>query len=669
MRTLSVWSLVALSLLTALVGGCSSKTSDKSGYDLSLIPITQGGQEGFIDWEGNYAIVPQFASVDFFQEGLSCVQDYSGLYGFINKKGAYVIPPTYVLASSFSEGIAIVAEPGGYLQGIDKKGKTLFTCEEAQRLGDFHDGMAVFMSAEGKYGAIDRKGNEVIAPTFAFIDSFADGLAAFQDERGQYGFIDKKGQYVINPQFAEVSHFANGLAVVSNGSKYGFIDKKGNYVINPQFDYAEPFTEGVALVVQGFSCGYIDAKGQYVINPQFRLSTSFRDGIAVALSGEGGLCGMIDKSGIYKVNPQFDDVGYCDKRGAIVKSGDKWGIVDPKGKYIVMPQFDNLTLPERFYEYTRGSWLLLRSQYYDTTELISNLQAFLGGSSTSVCGYNQATTYGSVRASGKKHDIYSRDVATFDQTIELAKGIKISDPRLSFDGDVVIRYGFFYRRTEYDLDRRARQFSFSIALDDALTPFLPTIMYTLKANLGQQYLLIDPYQDESESAKLRAVTLKIKQDLGSYIHFVFDFPEYTGEEALIEEAEATDAEEASDVVDGQEEKDPQPSGTEKEAARGETKKAAPASTQKAPQAETREVQKPVAKPASKPASQPSWQNAEVRARDGYAIVRESKSSSGEVIDTIDNGTKVSVLVLDKEWCEIKWQGETAYIRKQDVALL
>lgn len=668
MRTLSICSLVALSLLTVLVGGCSSKTSDNSAYDLSLIPIRQGAQEGFIDWEGNYAIVPQFAGVSFFQEGLSCVQDYSGLYGFINKKGTYVIPPTYVLASSFSEGIAIVTEPGGYLQGIDKKGKVLFTCEMAQRLGDFHDGVAVFMSLEGKYGAIDRKGNEVIAPTSAFIDSFSDGLAAFQDERGQYGFIDKKGQYVINPQFAEVSRFANGLAVVSNGSKYGFIDKKGHYVINPQFDYAEPFSEGVALVAQGFSCGYIDTKGQYVINPQFRLSTSFRDGIAIAISGEGGLCGMMDKSGTYKVNPQFDEVGYWCKRGAIVKSGDKWGIVDPKGKYTVMPQFDNLKLPERFYEYSRGSWLLLRSQHYDTSELISNLQAFLGSSSTSVCGYNQATTYGSVRASGKKHEIYSRDVATFDQTVELAKGIKISNPSLSFDGNVVIRYGFFFRSTEYDLDRRARQFSFSIGLDDALTPFLPTIMYTLKANLGQQYLLVDPYQEESDSAKHRAVTLKIKQDLGSYIRFVFDFPEYTGEEAPIEEVEAIDTEEASDVADVQAE-EPQPSGAERDAVREEAKKAVPSSTPKAPQSEKREVQKPAPKPASKPASKPSWQNAEVKARDGYAIVRESKSSSGEVIDTIDNGTRVSVLVLDQEWCQIKWQGETAYIRKQDVALL
>jgi hypothetical protein len=66
-----------------------------------------------------------------------------------------------------------------------------------------------------KYGYINERGEEVIAPRFDDAWRFANGLAAVKAE-GKYGYIDEQGKIVIPPRFARVHNFAaNGLAVAS----------------------------------------------------------------------------------------------------------------------------------------------------------------------------------------------------------------------------------------------------------------------------------------------------------------------------------------------------------------------------------------------------------------------------------------------------------------------
>ena len=69
----------------------------------------------------------------------------------------------------------------------------------------------------GKYGFIDRRGNEVIAPIYDGAADFSEVLAAV-GQMGKYyvrwGFVDAAGTLVIPCKYYEVSSFRNGRAVV-----------------------------------------------------------------------------------------------------------------------------------------------------------------------------------------------------------------------------------------------------------------------------------------------------------------------------------------------------------------------------------------------------------------------------------------------------------------------
>lgn len=201
----------------------------------------------------------------------------------------------------------------------------------------------------GKNGYINRRGEIVIQPQFAFTLPFSEGLApaclTSSPSGGNCGYIDETGKFIINPQFEFVARFSEGLAAVSAGGKTGFIDKTGKFVINPQFEmghegFVSTFSDGLALVGVGGNLGFIDQTGKFVINPQFEKKgcLPFFEGLAAVKIGEKW--GFIDKEGKISINPQFDEAQPFVKGLAAVKLGSQYGYIDKTGKIIINPQFD-----------------------------------------------------------------------------------------------------------------------------------------------------------------------------------------------------------------------------------------------------------------------------------------------------------------------------------------
>ncbi|MCP3138609.1 WG repeat-containing protein [Pyxidicoccus xibeiensis] len=67
--------------------------------------------------------------------------------------------------------------------------------------------------------------------------------------KGRYGFIDRKGTQVIAPRFkAVVGGFWQGVAPVKEDALFGYIHPDGNWAIPPRFTSAQPFAHGLAAV-------------------------------------------------------------------------------------------------------------------------------------------------------------------------------------------------------------------------------------------------------------------------------------------------------------------------------------------------------------------------------------------------------------------------------------
>ncbi|WP_288764928.1 WG repeat-containing protein [uncultured Porphyromonas sp.] len=629
--------LLTAALLTMLLSSCGSNGGNDEWYDLGLIPIRQGNQFGYINWEGQYSIMPQFRGASLFSKnGLALVLNNNGLYGYIDQKGAYAIPATYTVAADFNEGIAFVALSGGHLQAIDEKGNTLFTCETAKSIGNFSDGLAVYENWEGKYGAIDKKGQEVIPATFTYIGTFKDGLAPFKDESGKYGYLDKKGLYAINPQFDGVSDFREGIATVEIGEKYGFIDRKGTIVITPQFDYAEPFSEGVAMVVQGDAFGYIDKKGSYVINPQFQPAFSFQNGVAIAASKGSDLYGVIDKKGSYVINPQFKEIGCIYKGKLAIFNGSYWGFVDKKGKYLVNPQFEGLRFPVKLYSNDPS---MLHSQYYDTTELLEGLTALVGNDPHSVDGFNQSITLGNLQKEKREFPlIYGEDKAISElKNLTLAEGITLYNSKITFDEEIVKIRSFWYGTT-YNNDAKVRQVSMELHISPEKMQYLATIERTISNHLSNQYKLV-PMGEKMEGVK--EVAFRTHTD-DNKLTIIFTFPTT---ELEVEESNES-AEQAEKAI---EKKDKEPTGKVAKAEKVPTQQTST----------TKDKPKAVA-------SERAWRTATIHSYDGYSVIRSNPDYDAEILNTIDSGTTVEAMVVSGEWCKIKWKGQIVYIPKNNL---
>ena len=198
-------------------------------------------QYGYINTAGKFIIKPAFIDARPFTEGLAAVQVEED-WGYINKQGVFVIKPQYKTTGDgygdddqsgrpFRNGLAAV-----FIAGTEKSSSTWY----------YH--------CRGKWGYIDKAGNQIVEAKYDWACDFLDGKAVVfvRDRRFQ---IDTKGeitqdlgveQYPICPQAQKPTPGFPRAKKIEN--KYGYVDESGKIVIDPIFDEAEEFSEGLAVV-------------------------------------------------------------------------------------------------------------------------------------------------------------------------------------------------------------------------------------------------------------------------------------------------------------------------------------------------------------------------------------------------------------------------------------
>lgn len=232
----------------------------ENGLALAGIENSEGDMMyGFIDRTGEWVIEPKFAAAESFSKnGLAAaaVRDDSGyfIWGYIDESGSFVIEPAFNIAKSFNDtGLAVIS-----IAEQDSDGKYIYYDGIINSNGDYvaepkygyiyydditgklydEDLILVGDSPFGKYGYIDRNGNEVIEAKYSGLGGFApNGLASIRNDDDKIGFVNKSGEMVIDFQFDRVDGFYDdGYCVVRVGDKYGIIDSDGNYIAEPVFD-------------------------------------------------------------------------------------------------------------------------------------------------------------------------------------------------------------------------------------------------------------------------------------------------------------------------------------------------------------------------------------------------------------------------------------------------
>lgn len=141
------------------------------------------------------------------------------------------------------------------------------------------------IEVNGKYGYINRKGEEVIKPQYDYAGEFSEGLAPVcnkidDNDNQECGYVDIKGKLQIPLKYASAEPFSDGFGLIQMNTKYGFVNKSGKLVIKPGYIEAQSFSEGLAAVKIGNKWGFIDKDGNIRIKPKFDVVRSFSEGLA-----------------------------------------------------------------------------------------------------------------------------------------------------------------------------------------------------------------------------------------------------------------------------------------------------------------------------------------------------------------------------------------------------
>ncbi|WP_312939601.1 WG repeat-containing protein, partial [Oscillibacter sp.] len=273
-----------------------------------------------------------------------------------------------------------------------------------KHISDFSKGFAqagIDANGDGladKWGLIDSKGNEIIAPVYDDISDISDGMIkvgrdlanvpTIYGELGkrEFSFFDTTGKEVLSLDYDSVEDFSEGLALVGRqykyvdnsfgkgvtiiATKYGFINKSGKEVIPliydnvaafreslPTFGSLTPsvrkgekfgFSEGLAVVCKDDKWGAIDTQGKVVIPFTYERMEMFFEGMAKV--SKNGKVGFVNKQGKVVVPIKYDYANdFCNGLAVVSKDGgydkngrslDVSGAVDKQGKLVIPMIYD-----------------------------------------------------------------------------------------------------------------------------------------------------------------------------------------------------------------------------------------------------------------------------------------------------------------------------------------
>ena len=240
----------------------------------------------------------------------------------------------------------LLSLPDDEFEIFEFKGKSGYTLRSSEKLEiiipcnydevyPFRDGVAKVVN-EGRFGLIDKYGNELVSCRYDQIKEFKNDLAKVQIG-DKYGFIDKTGKEIIPLKYDDAGLFSEGLAGVTLNGKRGFVNKTGKEVIPLIYDYAESFSEGLASVRLDYKWGVINMNGDIITDIKYEYVGLFNEKRACVVLNRK--YGFIDNLGVEVIPCIFDDVTNFSEGLACVEKNGIWGYINIDGEYSISGRY------------------------------------------------------------------------------------------------------------------------------------------------------------------------------------------------------------------------------------------------------------------------------------------------------------------------------------------
>ena len=279
-----------------------------------------------------------------YKDGNDLKCDVVTLFGkVISQKGGKIVAENLIMVPSDNGSGVVLKDARGRVLT-----KTVYDNIYENNSLKFTEG-CLRVCKNGKYGFIDKSGNEVIPCKYSQVDDFKDGVARVKGEvvkefgHGFIGYVNNKGKEIVPCIIKKDGYYyKNGyVTYINNNDKYGVVDKLGKVVIPFEYDYIYDFKEGLAGVIKDGKLGFVDNSNKVIIPFNYNLESyeisenkfEFSEGLVCII--KNGKWGYIDKANnavipfIYSRAEDFHGgIAYVENSDGVA------GCIDTKGKVV-----------------------------------------------------------------------------------------------------------------------------------------------------------------------------------------------------------------------------------------------------------------------------------------------------------------------------------------------
>lgn len=312
---------------------CNALLPGSMGY----FPFLENGSWGFLDYQGNKAILNQYAQVDPFVNGRAIAR-YMDSDGVINRNGEWLIMPRkdhlehlkdnlYLFQSQKESGILAVPN-----------GEVYSTTHEFIPLN--HGFLE--KNKTGKVGLISPEGKRLLTTEYDEISPLQNDTVYYFRKDKHWGIITKSGirKLGLNNPIQEMYPMGDQFIGVKIDNKYGFVDINGDLRIANRYEAIGTFSENMAAVKLVGKWGYVDRIERLFVQPLYEAAFPFQNDLAIVK--RDGKYGLVNRSGELVQETAFDSI-YSTKTGRYISvKRARQGLIGKDGHTLIYPKYDKL---------------------------------------------------------------------------------------------------------------------------------------------------------------------------------------------------------------------------------------------------------------------------------------------------------------------------------------
>ncbi len=328
--------------LFAIVAACALWSCDSSDNKVRYVPVVLDGEE-------------KWSILDTKSGEILCKNDFDEM------------------PSMVCDGLFVVKNSKGYYECYDiDNPKDPISKGKFTQLGLFGPEGVTFAVKEGKgIIIIDKDFEEVkkLPKNVSSTRNFNEGLAPFCKD-GKWGFLDKKGDEVIPAKYEGVSDFSEGRAFGLKGEKIVLIDKKGDVLKSfsaSRYDILSHYHNGTCALKKGDKVVFVDKDGE----EKFTNNKMEQSGCYAIDEGKTVFChdnayGIITTDGEVLVRARYDGLLRASKNRYMVNDGEKEFVIDANGEKIIAPEYETIaqisTSLDHYFAYDGKTWILINEK-------------------------------------------------------------------------------------------------------------------------------------------------------------------------------------------------------------------------------------------------------------------------------------------------------------------